>query len=210
MKFTKTNISIFIVILFHIVGLIGFFVPFLQPIFLRIVPGHLLLMLFLLLINHHGRFFKLILFLLTISILGFAAEWIGVHKQWLFGHYAYDTTLGFKLQDIPLMIGINWFLLIYAAGVFTQKLPIKTAWLKIISGAAVLVLLDLLLEPVAIRFHYWHWFGNGIPLKNYICWFLLSAVFIFLFRIFNFRTQNRVASTLLLIQIVFFAVLKFA
>ncbi|RYE20986.1 MAG: carotenoid biosynthesis protein [Sphingobacteriaceae bacterium] len=210
MKFTKTNISIIVVIVFHIVGLIGFFVPFLRPLFLQIVPGHLLLMLFLLLMNHHGRFFKLILFLLTVSILGFSAEWIGVHKQWLFGHYAYDTTLGFKLSAIPLMIGINWFLLIYSASVLTQKLPIKTASLKIIAGAAILVLLDLLIEPVAIRFQYWHWFGNIIPLKNYVCWFLLSAVFIWLFRVFNFRTQNWVAPTLLIVQFIFFIVLNFA
>lgn len=210
MNFTKTNISIFVVILFHLVGLVGFFIPFLQPYFLRIVPGHLLLMLFLLLINHHGRFFKVILFLLTISFLGFSAEWIGVHKQWLFGHYAYDTTLGYKLSGIPLMIGINWFLLIYAAGTLSQKLPVKTAWLKILAGAITLVLLDFLIEPIAIRFHYWHWFGDFIPLKNYICWFLFGAIFIYLFRVFNFRTQNWVAASLLIVQFVFFAVLKFA
>ncbi len=210
MKFTKTNISVIVVIVFHIVGLIGFFVPFLRPLFLRIVPGHLLLMLFLLLLNHHGRFFKLLLFFLAISVFGFFAEWIGVHKQWLFGHYAYDTTLGFKLSEIPLMIGVNWFLLIYSASVFTQKLPVKTASLKIISGAAILVMLDLLIEPVAIKFQYWHWFGNHIPLKNYVCWFLLSAVFIWLFRIFNFRTQNWVATTLLIVQFIFFVVLNFA
>jgi len=210
LKFTKTNISILIVIIFHIVGLIGFLIPFLRPYFLRIVPAHLLLMLFLLLFNHHGRFFKLILFFLIISILGFFAEWIGVHKQWLFGHYVYDNTLGFKLKEVPLMIGINWFLLIYSASVLTQKIPVKTAWQKIISGALILVLLDLLIEPVAIRSGYWHWIGNGIPLKNYICWFLLSAFFIFLFRIYNFRTQNWVAPTVLIAQFIFFLVLNFA
>jgi len=210
LKFSKTNISILIVVLFHIVGLIGFLIPFLQPYFLRIVPGHLLLMLFLVLLNHHGRFFKLICFILLISSLGFASEWIGVHKQWLFGHYVYDTTLGFKLNEIPLMIGINWFLLIYAASVFTQKLPIKTAWPKIILGAGLLVLLDLLIEPVAIRFHYWHWFGNGVPIKNYVCWFLLSIIFLAIFRIFSFRTQNWTAAILLIAQFIFFAVLNLA
>ncbi len=210
MKFSKTNISILIVILFHIVGLIGFLIPFLQPYFLRIVPGHLLLMLFLVLLNHHGRFFKLLLFVLLISSLGFSSEWTGVHKQWIFGHYAYDTTLGFKLSEIPLMIGVNWFLFIYSASVLTQKLPIKTAWVKIILGAGLLVLLDLLIEPVAIRFHYWHWFGNMIPIKNYVCWFLLSIIFLAIFRIFNFRIQNRTAAILLIAQFVFFAVLNLA
>ncbi|MGI4021329.1 MAG: carotenoid biosynthesis protein [Janthinobacterium lividum] len=207
---SKARISIFLVILFHLVGLIGFLIPFLRPLFLQIVPFHLLLMLFLVLINHQERNLKFASFIGIIMALGFAAEWIGVHKQWLFGHYAYGATLGFKVDEIPLMIGINWFLLIYATGVLTQKLPIKTAWTKILSGAVLLVLLDLLIEPVAIRFDYWHWFSTEIPLKNYVCWLLMSVFLLTIFQQFNFKNQNWVAPVLLLIQFVFFAVLNFA
>jgi len=210
LKHNKTNISIFLIVLFHLVGLIGFLMPFLRPLFLRIVPFHILLMLFLMLLNHHGRFFKLFLFALIVMVLGFAGEWIGVHKHWLFGNYAYGATLGFKLAQIPLMIGVNWFLLIYATSAFMQKTPVKTAWLKIITGAVLLVLLDLLIEPVAIRFNYWHWSGNIVPLKNYGGWLLVSICFLTLFRLFKFRYQNWVAPVLLLVQFLFFAVLNFA
>ena len=210
LRYSKTNVSVFLIVLFHIVGLIGFLVPFLRPLFLQIVPFHLLLMLFLLLINHHGRVSKLFLFAAIIMLSGFAAEWIGVHKHWLFGNYVYGKTLGFKLRDIPLMIGVNWFLLIYSAGVFIKKVPVKEAWLKITIGAVLLVLLDLLIEPVAIRFDYWHWLSGSVPIKNYIGWFIVSLPLLAVFQLFNFRFQNKVAPVLLLVQFLFFAVLNFA
>ena len=196
--------------MFHIVGLIGFWVPFLRPFFLRIVPFHLLLMLFLVLINHHGRFFKLLGFALIIIIAGFAAEWIGVHKHWLFGNYAYGKTLGIKINQIPVMIGINWFLLVYSTSVFLQKVSIKTVWLKIISGSVILVLLDLIIEPVAVRFDYWHWLNGVVPYKNYAGWLIVSLILLTVFHYFKFRFQNRVAAVLLIVQFLFFAVLNLA
>ncbi|MVN23225.1 carotenoid biosynthesis protein [Mucilaginibacter arboris] len=210
MKLNKKNVSIVLIVLFHFVGLIGFFVPFLQPLFLQLVPFHLLLMLFLVLINHHGRFFKLLLFALIIITAGFAAEWTGVHKHWLFGNYVYGKTLGFKVDEIPLIIGINWFLLIYSTSVLLQKLSVKTVALKVISGSVILVLLDLILEPVAIRFDYWNWLTDAVPVKNYICWCIVSLSLLTVFQYFNFRFQNWVAPVLLLVQFVFFAVLNFA
>ncbi len=209
MKFGKTNVSIFIIIIFHIVGLIGFLVPFLRPLFLRIVPFHLLLMLFLLLLNHHGRFLKLLSFAAIIMVLGFTAEWIGVHKHWIFGDYIYGETLGFKVMEIPLMIGVNWFLLIYATGTLIKKVPVKEAWLQIIIGAVLLVLLDLLIEPVAVRLDYWHWFKGIVPIKNYIGWLIVSSALLTVFHYFKFRFQNWVAPVLLIVQFLFFAVLNF-
>ncbi len=184
--------------------------PVLRPLFLRIVPFHLLLMLFLLLLNHHGRISKLLFFASIIMVLGFAAEWVGVHKHWLFGNYVYGNTLGFKLNEIPLMIGVNWFLLVYSAGVFTQNLPIKEVWLKIIISCLLLVLLDLLIEPIAIRFDYWHWQTGYVPIKNYVGWMVVSLPLLLVFQYFNFRFQNRVAPALLIVQFLFFAFLNFA
>lgn len=210
MKLNKTRVSIFLIVLFHVVGLIGFLVPFLRPLFLQIVPFHLLLMLFLVVINHQERNLKFVLFLLLMMVLGFAVEWIGVHKHWLFGNYVYDTALGFKVDQIPLMIGINWFLLIYSCGILMEKVSVKEASLKILLGAVLLVLLDLLIEPVAIHSNYWHWLSAEIPSKNYICWLLVSVLLLTIFQKFNFPKQSWVAPVLLLMQFLFFAALNFA
>jgi putative membrane protein len=107
------------------------------------------------------------------------------------------------------MIGVNWFLLVYATGVTLKRSRIENKYLRIITGAAILTLLDVLIEPIAIRFDYWHWTGGVIPIKNYICWFLVSAVLLFIFERFEFKRQSIVAAVLLVTQFVFFAVLNF-
>jgi putative membrane protein len=144
-----------------------------------------------------------------IFIIGFAAEWIGVHKGWLFGSYTYGETLGTKVDGIPLTIGVVWFLLIYSTGVLMQYSRIKYVLIRVIVGAGVLVGLDMLIEPIAVRFDYWHWANNIIPDKNYICWFFLSVFMLLIFEIFKFKRQNIVGIVLLIAQFIFFAALHF-
>ena len=202
------RISIIIIILFHVVGLIGCSLPATDVQFLKLVPWHLLLMTVVIIYNHsqlEGRFF---LFALLIFVVGFMAELIGVHTGWLFGNYAYGETLGTQLFQIPLMIGVNWFLLIYATGVLLQRSRIKNGIVRILAGAVILLLLDVLIEPMAIHFDYWHWTNNQIPFKNYFCWFGLSAVLLFVFDQFKFKLQSIVAPVLLITQFVFFMALE--
>lgn len=206
----NTRVSIIVIILFHVVGLIGFFVPAVQPMFLRMVPFHLLLMLAVVLYNHYRPDEKFWSFFLLIFIGGIAAEWIGVHKNWIFGDYDYGPTLGTKVFDIPLMIGVNWFILIYATGVLMQRSRLKSRLARVITGALLLVLLDLLIEPVAIKFDYWTWVEKVPPLKNYLGWFGVSIVFLYVFELFKFKPQNIVAPVLLGVQFLFFGLLWLA
>ncbi|WP_343114260.1 carotenoid biosynthesis protein [Mucilaginibacter sp.] len=200
----KDRIAVIIIILFHVVGFIGFIIPPFDAVFLNIVPWHLLLMAAVILYSHKQDIDKLAVFALLIFFIGFMAEYIGVHTGWLFGNYAYGETLGIKLFNIPLMIGINWFLLIYATGVSMRRSRMKNMLARIVIGALVLVLLDILIEPIAIHFDYWHWTGGSIPVKNYVCWFLLSALLLFIFEQFKFKRQSIVAIVLLVMQFVFF------
>ncbi|MDT3404188.1 carotenoid biosynthesis protein [Mucilaginibacter terrae] len=206
----NTRIPIIIIILFHVVGLVGFLVPPLTPYFLKLVPFHLLLMLAVVLINHYRPDEKFWLFALLIFAGGYTAEWIGVHKHWIFGDYTYGKTLGVKVADIPLMIGVNWLMLVYATGVLMQRSRLKSTIARIITGAIVLVALDLLIEPVAIKFDYWSWTNGHPPLKNYVGWFGVSALFLSVFELFKFKPQTIVAPVLLIVQFVFFGVLQLA
>lgn len=199
---------IIIIVLFHTVGLIGLCMPSLRPVFLQLVPLHILLMLIVIIASHRPLDYRILLFVMLIVITGYSAEWIGIHKNWLFGNYDYGETLGLKFYDIPLIIGVNWFLLVYSSGVLMQQLRIRSVFSRIITGAIILVLLDLLIEPVAIKLDYWHWKDDIIPLSNYAGWFLLSAIMLFVFEKFNFKKQSVVAPVFLLIQVLFFAVLN--
>ncbi|MEO6149048.1 MAG: carotenoid biosynthesis protein [Mucilaginibacter sp.] len=203
----KNSLLILIIILFHFVGVIGFSLSDTKDLFIQIVPFHLLLMLGVIIYSHHGLNHNFLAFAAFIYILGFWAEWVGVHTGLLFGNYSYGPTLGLKLFDIPLMIGVNWFLLIYATGVTMQRYLFKTIFGRVLAGSLILVILDFLIEPVAVEFDQWQWEGYKVPFSNYVCWFLVSAVMLYLFELFKFRKQSVVAPVFLLTQFIFFVVL---
>jgi putative membrane protein len=207
-KNRRTTTSVRLVIIFHLIGLIGLSVAGLRPIFLQLVPYHLLLMAIILLFNHEKFGTKIMLFFLLIFIIGFAVEWAGVYTGQLFGNYTYRKTLGFSIDGIPLIMGVNWFLLIYAVGVSLQQIRIKSIWIRLLAGAFVLVLLDLLIEPVAARLDYWHWAAGPTPIQNYGCWFIISLVLLFLFEQMYFKKQSIVGPALLVSQFIFFAALQ--
>lgn len=199
--------AVSIILIFHVVGLIGLALPFTRLVFLQIVPFHLLLTLSVIALNHKPIDTRFIFFFFTVFILCFAVEWIGIHKHWLFGNYNYGSTLGFKVSDIPLIIGCNWFMLIYSTGVLMQRSRLKSFILRASAGALLLVLLDVLIEPVAVHFDYWHWVNSVIPFKNYICWFGVSFLMLSLFEAFRFEHQRIVPIVFLLAQFVFFGLL---
>ena len=206
--FNLSAVSIFTILLFHLAGLIGLSLVTYRPLFLTVVPVHLVLMFFLVTLNHKYLNKGFFIFIFVIFLFGFVAEWIGVHTNVLFGEYRYGKTLGIKVAGIPLVMCVNWFLLIYITGVFTQKVRLKNNWVRIVTGAVILVMLDLLIEPIAMRFDYWHWQNNQVPVMNYVCWFLVSFSMLYLFERFEFAKQPWPAPVLLISQFIFFVALN--
>ncbi|MDB4927371.1 carotenoid biosynthesis protein [Mucilaginibacter sp.] len=196
-----------LIIVFHLVGLIGLSINFSRPFFLQLVPYHLLLMMLILVFTHNRFNTKFALFFAFIFIIGFAVEWIGVHTRMIFGNYVYGDVLGLKFDAVPLIIGVNWFLLIYSTGVLLQQSRIKPVWVRVPVGALILVLLDAVIEPVAVKFNYWHWAGNTIPITNYVCWFIIGLVLLSIFEISRFKKQSMVGAVLLVSQFIFFLAL---
>jgi putative membrane protein len=88
-----------------------------------------------------------------------------------------------------------------------QRSRLKSFILRALAGALVLLLLDLLIEPVAVHFDYWHWANSVIPLKNYISWLGLSFLMLLLFEALRFKQQSIVAVVFLLTQFAFFGLL---
>ncbi len=92
----------------------------------------------------------------------------------------------------------------------TGKSPMVIKALSVIIDGAILALLfDWLMEPIAVKLNYWKWNGNGtIPMKNYICWFAISLLLLTVFNFSKFNKQNYFAINLLLIQVMFFLLLR--
>lgn len=203
----QAKIFSFLIILFYAVGLAGFLIPPLTNLFKQLVPFHLLLMAILLAISHPAKNLNFWITALIIYFAGYLIELIGVRTGVIFGKYKYGPTLGVKFMDIPLMIGVNWFLLVYAAGAFVSRFEWHI-FAKSLFGALLLTFTDFLIEPVAIKFDYWSWFGAAIPIQNYIAWFIFSFfLFVFYFKM-NFTKQNQSALVLLFVQTAFFIALN--
>lgn len=204
------NILIFLILLFHLVGAAGFLTPALSGLFIRLVPWHLLLMLILLFLAEPEKTSRLYIFLTGVFLAGLLIELAGVHTGLIFGTYCYGSTLGIKLAGVPPMIGINWVILIWSAGVTTGRRRRGSPLLNALPGAAILVLLDMLIEPVAMRFGYWSWENGSVPTSNYFSWFLVSFLMLYLFHKSGIKKDNPAAPFMMLAQFVFFIILNLA
>jgi putative membrane protein len=143
----------------------------------------------------------------------FLLEAIGTATGLIFGPYTYGQTLGFKLFGVPLLIAFNWLIVILAGVQVAWKVQQRVRWLghspwvpAIFTGLFAMAF-DYILEPTAIRLDYWTWQSQSVPLQNYLAWFLIAAVAAFSFRILKLRTESRLPTVYVLIQLVFFLVL---
>ncbi|HZG01502.1 MAG TPA: carotenoid biosynthesis protein, partial [Chitinophagales bacterium] len=55
------------------------------------------------------------------------------------------------------------------------------------------VMLDVLMEPVAVKFGMWGFDKNRVPLVNYIAWFVISFPLILLFLNLKAKVRNELA-----------------
>ncbi|WP_395805698.1 carotenoid biosynthesis protein [Daejeonella sp.] len=191
-------------VLFHIVGLYGFLNSDFETLFIALVPYHLLLMLGLLIYSTKDFSKNIKIFAVIIYLAGFFIEVIGVNTGLIFGDYSYGEALGLKVLSTPLLIGVNWLILIYCTGVLLEYFKLKNSIIFSLIGALILLGIDFLIEPVAIRFNYWSWSGGQIPLQNYIGWYIFSFLLFFVFKGLDFNKNNKAAIVLLFAQIGFF------
>ena len=198
--------QIFMVIMYA-VGILGFLTK-IHPDFPLLTPFNLVLSLSVVLFFHpKSARFTAVCF--AIGIIGYLIEVVGVNTGRIFGAYQYGSVLGFKLWNTPLSIGVNWLLLTYCSAMFVNQFVEKKApWLlKAVCATAIMVCLDVLIEPVAIKTGMWSWAGNVVPLQNYFGWYLSALPLqILLFSIVKDH-KNSVAVVVFILQIIFFAVL---
>lgn len=227
----KQNIAIAIAFLFHLCGAVGIlFSPYANW-FINNTSFNLLLMFVLICYTQiaiEKEYYKrsgikqFAQFTIIAFTIGFFAEVIGVNTGLLFGNYSYGNLMGVKFFNVPLLIGLQWFVTIYCCGTIVsfiskwalkklkdlgeeEKAQTKTFSLSTIMDAALLAtFFDYLLEPAAQKLGYWQWSNNEIPIYNYTCWFIISFVIMLVFSQFKFNKLNKFAIHLFIIQTLFF------
>jgi uncharacterized membrane protein len=200
---SRLRVAQFIVVLFHVTGFVGLAFSHDPDFYLKFTPLTLLLTLGLLVSfqpERNGAFWMLCL---SVSLLGFMAEYVGVNTGQLFGHYTYGHTLGWQYEGVPPLIGLNWLLITYMAGMLARYLA-GPPLLRLLAGAVLMLALDVCLEPVAGRFDFWHWTANIIPLRNFRDWFIMACVLQYLFQRADFVKYNPLVPLVYLVQLLFF------
>lgn len=214
--------SVAAAVIVHTAGLIG--MVWGDPVwFSAKTPMNLTLMFCLLMLNQQTRDKSFYFFAAIAFLTGMITEMIGVHTGILFGNYAYGTILGPAVNDVPLLIGVNWFVTMTISSTAASVLlkhhsdsnealtfsALKRLGLLSLLGALIATSFDWIMEPVAVKLGFWSWLGDGtIPVWNYVCWFIISYLLILIAGLLRVDLRNPFSIPLLLIQALFFLLLR--
>lgn len=198
-KLTRENVSIGVILILHVVGIIGMLVA--RDWFIPLTPLNLMVSGWFVL-RHAERPNSWVY--MSIAVLAFAIEAIGVTTGWPFGDYVYDRALGPHVFRVPVLIGLLWLLLLKGALNLTKKIT-QSRLIQAVLAAILMTAIDLLIEPIAIDFEYWRWYESEVPLSNYLGWFGTGLILASLgnFCDVNFR-NNKVAGVFFIVQFGFF------
>lgn len=90
--------------------------------------------------------------------------------------------------DVPLYIPLAWSFILSTSRHLTDRLRM-VRWARPFSDALLALLIDLSLDAVAIRLHFWFWHGVGlndgffgVPADNFLGWLLVTFTFSLLTR----------------------------
>ncbi len=195
---------LYFLILVYVSGSIGFVIN--PTFFSPFTPYTLLLSCFVFLIHSPLADKKFLIAFFSIAFLGFIIEVIGVKTGLIFGKYSYGNGLGFKLLDVPLIISINWAMLIFA-GIRIVSVIFANKIVSLVVAALLVTLIDLLIEQVAPGLDFWQ-FEGGLPgLHNYLGWIGVTFFTSYFFYPTIIKGNRNVSLILLILQIIFFTTL---
>jgi putative membrane protein len=204
MNFIKKNIPLSIIIIFHLVGFIGFII---NPIYFKsLSPVNLVLSASLVIVMSNQAKWQFYGSIVLVAVLGYFIEVIGVKTGFVFGSYVYGQSLGYKLFAVPLLIGVNWSVLLYCTAQLSQ---FKNTIVNAILGAILMVVLDFFIEQNAAKFDFWYWKNGIIPIQNYIAWFFVALLLNLLVQKHLSQKPNLTAKAFYFVQICFFSALYF-
>ena len=134
-------------------------------------------------------------------LVGLTFEAVGVATGWVYGGYHYGSRLGPMLFNVPLLIPLSWFMVIYLAHAVTERLmgdrprTARRAVLACLVGAVVATTWDVVADPQMVRTGLWVWEQPGaffgVPAHNFAGWLVTSLVVLLAYRAVTWRWPPR-------------------
>lgn len=137
----------------------------------------------------------------------FIIEAAGVATGAIFGVYHYGNTMWVQVLEVPLVIALNWTLLILATNDLANRFlrhPVVAA----LAASLLIVAYDFCIEPVAIKLDYWQWAAGDIPTRNYLAWGVVAFLFSLPLQYLRIRFQHQLLLIYAAAQLVFFLLLN--
>ena len=192
--------------LVHVSAVIGIFMGY-REWFITKTPMNLLLLMLVLFIFNPLLDRKSLGVFGLVFLTGFLSEVIGVNTGLLFGDYQYGNNLGPKIAGVPLLIGINWAVLVVATAEITRETRMNIL-LKAALAAGLMVLLDFFIEPLAPALDFWTWTYGHPPAFNYITWYIIAFGLTWFYLRSKIAGNKTVALHIFLSQLFFFCLLN--
>jgi putative membrane protein len=116
---------------------------------------------------------------LIIGIYGLIIETVSIKTGFPYSRFNYSDMMGYKIADIvPYSVFLIWPTLVISAYSLSEFISSKGIS-KIVITTVLLLLLDLVFDPVATKLGFWIWKDPGVyygvPFLNFIGW-IFSAV----------------------------------
>jgi uncharacterized membrane protein len=123
----------------------------------------------------------------SLLVLGFSLETLGVLTGFPFGRYFYTPIMQPQIGVVPIAITAAWVMIVLSS-FYTAHYIVRQLWPErglptiILAGAALAVISDMMMEPVAVYVQgYWTWVDRGpyygIPTANFFAWIGTSLIF---------------------------------
>lgn len=122
--------------------------------------------------------------------VGNLSENVGILTGFPFGRYSFTNVMGPKLFNVPVLLGLAYLGMGYCSWMLARLILRRGHVLLVpLLASFIMVAWDLSMEPVwANLVHAWVWYQGGpyfgIPVTNFLGWFLTVYVFYQLFAIY--------------------------
>lgn len=118
--------------------------------------------------------------LAVLALYGYGLERTAIA---VFGSHRYGTGWGLAPRGVPLAVAGVWAALISSAMAVAARRGYRSPFTRAAAAAALAIVLDALMEPVAVRGGLWEWTPPGpwlgVPLGNFVGWAVIVGAYTF-------------------------------
>lgn len=154
---------------------------------------------------------RAVLVMSSLSAFAYVIETIGLKTGFPYGSFSYGNMLGAKLfATTPWTVPFGWVPLLLASWVTVWRW-LRPVELRLCGTLAVLIALDLILDPIAVALGFWKYTHPGIwfevPFTNFLGWIFSGCIGCLILQLLTKQEDIPNKRSLRLIQLGFLQVL---